>query len=94
MCITGYIDGNDPDGMFQTDYFIVKNSWGIEWAPENPLGFPGYALIPASYFAKPQLHWEALVCLAEDSPVSRGSWLDLLRVAWDHGDVAVPACWN
>jgi len=94
MCITGYIDGNDPAGLYSTDYFIVKNSWGSGWAPRNPLGFPGYALVPAAYFTKPQLHWEALVCLAENSPVSTGSWMDLLRVAWDHGVVTAPTCWN
>lgn len=82
MCVVGYIDGNDPDGLYDTDYFLVKNSWGTEWAPQNPLGLPGYAIIPALYFTKPSLHWEALLCLAEHSPVHSGGWLDLLRAGW------------
>lgn len=85
LCIAGYIDATDPDGLYGIDYFVLKNSWGTRWAADNPLGLPGYALVPAAYFTRPSLHWEALVCLAEPSPVrSRvAGWLDLLRVAWD-----------
>jgi papain like protease len=84
LCIAGYIDATDPDGLYGMDYFVVKNSWGPRWAAENPLGLPGYALIPAAYFAQPSLHWEALICLAEPSPVRArmAGWLALLRAAW------------
>jgi hypothetical protein len=88
LCVAGYIDGNDPDGLYGTDYFVVKNSWGTAWAPENPLGLAGYALIPAAYFADARRHWEALVCLAEPSPVRSAGWLDLLRAAWDINKIA------
>ncbi len=90
LCIAGYIDGNDPDGLYGIDYFVVKNSWSTRWAPENPLGLPGYALIPAAYFADPSLHWEAMVCLAEPSPVRSAGRLDLLRAAWDVDTLAPP----
>lgn len=30
--------------------FIVRNSWGIGWASNNPKGHPGHALIPYNYF--------------------------------------------
>lgn len=93
LCIAGYLDAADPDGLFGVDYFIVKNSWSTRWAAENPLGLPGYALVPAAYFTIPSLHWEALVCLAEPSPVrGRGvGWLDFLRAAWDARLIAPPA---
>jgi C1A family cysteine protease len=98
LCIAGYIDAMDPDGLYGMDYFVVKNSWGPRWAAENPLGLPGYALIPAAYFTQPSLHWEALVCLAEPSPVrtNGAGWLALLRAAWAADlltpPVAVGAC--
>jgi len=87
LCIAGYIDADDPDGLYGIDYFVVKNSWSTDWAADNPLGLPGYALIPAAYFADPRLHWEALVCLAEPSPVRSAGWLDLLRAGWDAGTI-------
>ncbi len=74
MVIVGYIDGKDPQGLYETDYFIVRNSWGKDWAQDNPLQLPGHALIPAAYFTKPERVWELLFCIAEPSPaLNQGS---------------------
>jgi len=92
MYVEGYIDGDDPDGLYDTDYFVVKNSWGTGWARENLLGLPGYALFPAQYFARPDLVWEALLCIAEPSPVrGRRGLLDRLRLGWETDTLSVPA---
>lgn len=92
MCIVGYIDADDDDGLYGVDYFVVKNSWGTGWAAENPLGLPGYALIPAAYFKKTRLHWESLVCLAERSPARSRGVLASLIATWNPGQLApVPA---
>ena len=32
--------------------FVVRNSWSPHWAPENPYGMPGHAIIPFNYFVK------------------------------------------
>ena len=32
--------------------FVVRNSWSPSWAPENPYGLPGHALIPYKYFTR------------------------------------------
>jgi len=91
MTMIGYINADDSDGLFETDWFIVKNSWGTRWAKDNPLGLPGYALIPATYFKRRDLLWEALICHAEPSPaVLRPRWNQLLRSAWDHRRLAPP----
>jgi len=82
MCVVGYVEGKDPDGLYDTDYFILRNSWGEEWAAENPLGLPGHALVPAAFFNQPDLLWEAYVCLAEDSPLRKGSLLARLFSGW------------
>jgi hypothetical protein len=42
MCVLGYRDDASAPGG---GYFIVRNSWGPEWARDNPDG-PGYAHIP------------------------------------------------
>lgn len=81
MCICGYVRLNG------ITYFTVKNSWGTAWAPENPLGLAGYALIPEAYFADPALFGEAWISLAEPSPVGRRGLLDLLSVTWDRAFV-------
>lgn len=75
MSVVGYIDAGDPQGLFDTDWFIVRNSWGTQWAIENPLGHPGHALIPAAYFANPDWLWELLICIAEPPPSASLGWL-------------------
>jgi C1A family cysteine protease len=55
MCVCGYTT------IYDVNYFLVINSWGEEFAKENPLGLPGYALIPESYIAKPGLVGELLL---------------------------------
>jgi hypothetical protein len=42
MCALGYRDDPAAPGG---GYFIVRNSWGAEWASENPDG-PGYCHVP------------------------------------------------
>ncbi len=75
MNIVGYLDANDPNGLYDTDWFIVRNSWGLQWAAENPLGLPGHALIPAAYFSRPEWLWELLICIAEPPPRPALGWL-------------------
>jgi C1A family cysteine protease len=41
MLIVGFSD--------ELQMFIVRNSWGDDWAYNNPLGYPGHALIPYPY---------------------------------------------
>jgi len=92
LCLVGYVDADDDDGLYGVDYFVAKNSWGIKWAAENPLGLPGYALIPAAYFVEARLNWESLVCLAERSPAASRGVLANLIATWNHGQLApVPA---
>ena len=42
MCVVGYRDDTSAPGG---GYFIVRNSWGPEWAKDNPDG-PGYCHVP------------------------------------------------
>ncbi|MBN1969920.1 MAG: C1 family peptidase [Candidatus Delongbacteria bacterium] len=44
MLIVGW---DDDDGVF-----IVRNSWGLGWAPQNKYQMPGHALFPYKYFEK------------------------------------------
>lgn len=44
MLIVGYFD--------EPKLFLVRNSWGTGWAPENPYGYPGHALIPYQYIER------------------------------------------
>lgn len=48
MCIVGYVDDKSVPGG---GYFIVRNSWGEEWAGES-VEAPGHALMPYEYVAK------------------------------------------
>ncbi len=32
--------------------FLVRNSWGFDWAVENKWGYPGHAIIPFAYIKK------------------------------------------
>jgi len=55
MCVCGYTT------IYDVSYFLVINSWGEGFAKENPLGLPGYALIPEAYIAKAGLVAELLM---------------------------------
>lgn len=50
--------GEDPD-IAGGIYLIFRNSWGAEWAPDNPFG-TGYGVMPLAYVAE----WgiEAFTC--------------------------------
>lgn len=51
MCAVGYRDDpNAPGG----GYFIVRNSWGVDWGRENSDG-PGYAHVPYRLVAESNL---------------------------------------
>lgn len=45
MLIVGY---SFDEGFLGGGYFIVRNSWGTDWAPESPFE-PGYGTLPFSY---------------------------------------------
>ncbi len=45
MCVVGYVDDASVPGG---GYFIVRNSWGDEWAADSPEA-PGHAMIPYAY---------------------------------------------
>jgi hypothetical protein len=45
MCVVGY---QDDDSVPGGGYFVVRNSWGKEWALESPEA-PGHALVPYAY---------------------------------------------
>jgi len=47
-CIAGYVD--DP-GVPGGGYFIVRNSWGMVWAPDSPES-AGHAVMPYEYVAR------------------------------------------
>lgn len=47
LCFAGYVDDASYPGG---GYFLARNSWGTEWAPESPDG-AGYARIPYAYMA-------------------------------------------
>ncbi len=76
MNVVGYLDASDPNALYGIDWFIVRNSWGTKWAPENPLGLPGHALIPAAYFQSSSFLGELYLQIAEPSPVNgfRSAW--------------------
>jgi len=44
-CVVGYVDDEEVPGG---GYFIVRNSWGIRWAPDSPEA-PGHAMMPYEY---------------------------------------------
>jgi hypothetical protein len=48
MCIVGYEDDADVPGG---GYFYVRNSWGVGWGSDSPLG-AGHARIPYAYMEK------------------------------------------
>jgi hypothetical protein len=57
MAVAGYTE------LYGTSYFVVQNSWGEAWAKDNPLGLPGYALIPEGFINQPGLVGELLMTI-------------------------------
>ncbi|SMD13025.1 Papain family cysteine protease, partial [Desulfocicer vacuolatum DSM 3385] len=45
MTVVGYFEKAYPDNPLGENYFLVRNSWGINYAFENPLGYPGKAFL-------------------------------------------------
>ena len=45
MCVVGYAQDDDFPGG---GGFILRNSWGTDWAPRSPV-LPGYGVIPFAY---------------------------------------------
>ncbi len=78
MTIVGYIDATHPDTPFDDTYFLVRNSWGEQWAAGNPFGYPGHALIPARYFADRKYFWNGIFSIAEVSPMKSDGLLGTL----------------
>ena len=64
MAVLGYRDDADAPGG---GYFIVRNSWGVDWGVENPDG-PGYAHVPYRLVAESGL--AAIAIEAVESPRS------------------------
>ena len=60
MLVVGYQDDITVPGG---GYFIVRNSWGKEWAEESPVA-AGHAMIPYAYFEKYAM--EAFTGAADD----------------------------
>lgn len=69
MALVGYIDREHPDNPFGESYFLVRNSWGTGWAAENPLGYAGHALLPEGFFRRRDCLCEAVLGIAEVSPM-------------------------
>ena len=71
MCLVGYRDEPSAPGG---GYFIVRNSWGSDWARENRDG-PGYAHLPYRLIAEQALAAIALesVAAAPSRPGNVGS---------------------
>ncbi len=69
MALVGYIDRKHPDNPFGGSYFLVRNSWGTGWAAENPLGYAVHALIPEGFFRRQDCLCEAILGIAEVSPM-------------------------
>jgi C1A family cysteine protease len=53
LCVAGYDFDDDFTGG---GYFIVRNSWGVGWAPQSPIA-PGYGALPFEYIDR--YGWEA-----------------------------------
>ena len=63
MVLVGYRDADDPNNPFDFGVFIARNSYSADWAPDNPFGYPGHALIPYPFFTSKERLWEAYWCL-------------------------------
>lgn len=63
MCVVGYINATAAQNPFGIPFFLVRNSWGADWAGQNPLGRPGHAMIPEAYFTDPRLVRDVHICV-------------------------------
>ncbi|SMD13729.1 Papain family cysteine protease, partial [Desulfocicer vacuolatum DSM 3385] len=69
MTVVGYFDKAHPDNPLGKSYFLVRNSWGLNYAFENPLGYPGHALIPEGFFKRHDCLHSGILSVAEVSPM-------------------------
>jgi hypothetical protein len=77
MCMVGYEDDPDVPGG---GYFLVRNSWGTDWAGDNALA-PGHCRMPYAYLE--QLASSAYTAFVaappeEEKPGSVADWLHSL----------------
>jgi len=52
MDLVGYVDDSSYAGG---GYFLLRNSWGEDWAYESVTGHPGYGIIPYAYITN---YWQ------------------------------------
>ncbi|MDY6984899.1 MAG: C1 family peptidase [Candidatus Thermoplasmatota archaeon] len=52
MDIVGYVDNANYAGG---GYFLIRNSWGTDWAYESVTGYPGYGIMPYAYITN---YWQ------------------------------------
>lgn len=57
MCMVGYVDDIETPGG---GYFLIRNSWGTDWAEESE-NAPGFGRLPYAYMQ--QYGWEAYTAL-------------------------------
>src|SRR5207249_11867871 len=72
MCIIGY--GFDS-AFLGGGYFVVRNSWGTDWARLSPFG-PGHGTLPFSYVG--HYGWEAYTIRSEEHTSELQSRFDLV----------------
>lgn len=78
MCVVGYVDDEGAPGG---GYFIVRNSWGAEWASESPEA-PGHALMPYEYVESYAMDafTGPLASSAGETTPEYPEWRDYIRV--------------
>jgi hypothetical protein len=78
MCVVGYVDDATVPGG---GYFIVRNSWGAQWASDSPEA-AGHALMPYDYverFAMEAFTGASLSSSASEEPQESEEWRDFVR---------------